>query len=765
MSKQGKELLRDLKLYTDYFKWNEDLDRYENWEEAVDDILDGHWKHYLAKGIDNSKINKYIDFVAPHMKERRVLASQRTLQFRGDQIAKHNAKVYNCVTTYIARNDVFQEAFYLGLCGCGVGWGLQVPMVQNLSKIAERTGPTKIHTVADSIEGWSDAAGVLLSSYFVDDQPFPEYAGCKVVFDYSEVRPKDSYINGGFKAPGPEGLRSSLEKIQVLLDSWLATHGDTFRPVLAYDILCHLSDAVLSGGVRRSAANAIIDYNDHEMIMAKTGDWFIENPQRGRSNNSVLLIRNKHSKEDFYSLYKLNQGMADIGFVFANTYFDMFNPCYEIAQIPFLVDKELLQVDYDDVYEVIKNNKDKLGVQGCNLSEINGELIKSEEDLMGATKAAAILGTLQAGYTSFSYLSDVSRQIFERENLLGVSITGWMNNPYLFEIPELLQKAAKYAIEVNQELAAILGINPAARVTCVKPSGNASVVLCTSPGANPLKSLLHFRIMQINKTATAAKYLMTHLPELLEDSVYSANQTDYVIYVPIEGTEDGLYTDEMNGLAHLEKVKYIQENWVLPGTVDELCVYKGINHNTSCTIIVSSEDRQAVADYIWDNRDSFTALSFTEPSVDKDYNQAPFTSVMSANQIVDTYGDAAILASGLIVDALHYFNEDLWTACTHVLDSDLEVTGTRSQVLLKKYWLARARKFARNYFKRDVKQMTYCLKDVHLFHKWLTISRILRPVDFTEVLTKPEYKNVGLYAAAACSGNSCDVTTIGSTNE
>ena len=750
---KGKKFLSDLKLYSDYFKWKDELGRYENWEEACEDIVNGHRKKYSNY---NSELESYLQSVVESMKDQVVLASQRNLQYRYNEIMKHNTKMFNCTSTHIARNRVFQEIFYLGLSGCGVGGGLLIPFVNNLSRIQKRNRGTKTFVISDSIEGWADSLGVLLSSYFVDEQPFPEYAGYEVKFDYSQIREKGTYISGGFKAPGHEGLKQSLEKIEQLLEKWIEKEGNKIRPILAFDIICHASDAVLSGGVRRSALNMIVDPNDDEMIHAKTGNWRVENPHRARSNNSVILLRSEVNKEQFDYLVKLNDGANDIGFVFANSWFDMFNPCFEIAKLPILDSIDFSKIHYDDIEHYVRNNKHKFGIQGCNLNEINAEKCTTKEKFFKACKDAAVLGTLQAGYTNFPYLGEVSQKIFEREALLGVSITGWMNNPSLFDA-DLLKEGAEIVKRVNKEVADIIEINQAARTTCVKPSGNASVVLGTASGIHPEHSEKYFRIMQLNKESNTAKWLTDNMPFLLEESVWSTTKSDYVVFVPVENPKKGLFKKDMKGIKHLELIKLVQQNWVNAGTNPERCVYNPINHNTSCTVII--DDKDAIIDYIWNNREDFTAVSFMSDYGDKDFNQAPFTSVLNLEELVSEYGKGAVLASGLVVDGLHYFDNNLWLACDTLIEG-LPVTGTREQVLLKKYWLDRAKKFAKNYFKGDIRRMVYCLKDIHLFHKWETITRQFKEVDFGQILDKPQFKDIADYGAMSCSGGACEITRI-----
>jgi ribonucleoside-diphosphate reductase alpha chain len=751
---KGKKFLSDLKLHSDYFKWKEEEQRYETWEDACENIIDGHRKKYANY---SNEIESYLQSALESMKDQAVLASQRNLQYRYEQIMKHNTRMFNCTSGHIARNRVFQEIFYLALSGCGFGGGLSIPFVNNLSRIQKRTLGTKTYIIEDSIEGWANSLGVIMSSYFVDEQPFPEFAGYEVKFDYSQIREKGSFISGGFKAPGPEGLKQSLEKIEALIGKWLTNEGDKIRPILAFDIICHSADAVLSGGVRRSALNMIVDPNDDEMIHAKTGNWRQENPQRGRSNNSVLLLRSEVKKEQFNYLVQLNDGANDIGFVFANSWFDMFNPCFEILKIPVLDTIDFSKIKYDDVEEYVKNNKEKFGIQGCNLTEINAEKCLTKDKFLRACRDASILGTLQAGYTEFPYLGPVSKAIFEREALLGVSITGWMNNPKLFNA-ELLEEGARMVKDTNKEVAAVIKINQAARTTCVKPSGNASVVLGTASGIHPEHSEKYFRIMQLNKESNTAKWLEGNMSFLLEESVWSSTKSDYVVFVPVENPKNGLFKKDMKGIKHLELIKLVQQHWVNAGTNHELCAYQGVNHNTSCTVII--DDKDAIVDYIWNERDFFTAVSFISDYGDKDFNQAPFTSVLNLSEVVENYGKGSLLASGLIIDGLHYFNQNLWLACDTLLDRSIPLTGTREQVILKEYWLSRAKKFAKNYFKGDMKKMVYCLKDVHLFYKWETITRQFKEVNFGEILDKPQYKDISDFAAMSCSGGSCEITSI-----
>lgn len=285
-----------------------------------------------------------------------------------------------------------------------------------------------------------------------------------------------------------------------------------------------------------------------------------------------------------------------------------------------------------------------------------------------------------------------------------------------------------------------------------------SVVLGTASGIHPEHSERYFRVMQLNKESDTAKWLNENMPFLLEESVWSATNSDYVVFVPIINPKEGLYKKDMKGIKHLELIKLVQENWVNSGTNTKYCLKPWLKHSVSCTVII--DNIKDMTEYIFENRDNFKAVSFLSDYGDKDFNQAPFTSVKTMRELVEEYGKGVLLVSGLIVDGLHYFHDNLWEACDYILESDKELSGTREQVLLKEYWLKRVKKFSKNYFKGDIKKTIYCLKDLHLFHKWETINRQFKEVDFSKILTKPEYKDVSNYASMACSGGSCEITRI-----
>ena len=1120
---EGRKLMSDYKFYSSYSKYDEFLHKKETWVDSVDRVFNDMHAVKFANILNTSEQFKtYFDFAKSKYVDKLVLGSQRALQFGGQPILKHNSKLYNCITSYCDRVKFFQEAMYWLLSGCGVGFSIQKKHINKLPKITKRSNRSKVFVIEDSIEGWADAVGVLLASYFVEGDSFEKFKGVHINFDYSKIRPQGSYISGGFKAPGYEGLRDSLQKIEELLENELSkpNFDGRVRSIIAYDIVMYMSDAVLSGGVRRSATIALFSHDDEDMLKAKTGDWYLKNPQRARSNNTVLLNKNTITREEFHKFFEFTKEFGEPGFGFTENEDIIFNPCFEIGMIPKTVDgvsgwqgcvsyntklitkegiveigdaatlnqeieiwngvkwasvkpiqtgvnrnlyrvkfsdgsyldctdnhkfmvknrfqKNFSEIETKDLINLIKeskyclntpkpnvfydnklndepyayeygfilgdgtvgqrengknripfaelyeNSKDitlplkgklgevsinenninftriyfndvdcdfssklkydkglpneiftwsrksmidflagwidadgtktvngcriygcedklrdgqllltKLGISSsinlmskkgvktnitirkndvwylqisdtkdlysnrmklvskpvkgkglnqiiksiekidglydsycfeepethnglfgnvltkqCNLVEINGGQCTTEEQFYDACKAASIIGTMQAAYTDFRYVDETTKSIFEREALLGVSITGIMNNPSILLNPEIQKKGANIVKEYNKIVAEILGINQAARTTCVKPSGNASVLLETASGIHGEHAKNYIRNVQANKDDDYVKMIKDLNPKMVEESVWSNNNTDYVISFPITNNNDNIFKDELNGVKLLEFVKLTQENWVEEGTNVELCVDKNTRHNVSNTIIV--DDWDEVENFIFENRKSFAGISLLPMTGDKDYNQAPFTTVLTAKELVKKYGDATIFASGLIVDGLNIFNNNLWLACDTILGIGEKLEYTESEIkgiiektsseelwknlgfkngilktliglnikpeveeykrfldsklagsihnfALKSDWIRRAKQFSERYFS-NIKEMTYCLKDVNNFHKWIEIVREYKPVDFENSNITPEYTNIDSTGAIACSGGACEIS-------
>ena len=402
------------------------------------------------------------------------------------------------------------------------------------------------------------------------------------------------------------------------------------------------------------------------------------------------------------------------------------------------------------------DGSEESGFQFCNLTEINGSKVTSLDTLVKAARAASILGTLQAGYTNFTYLSDISKKITEKEALIGVSITGWMNQPAVLFNKVNLKVGAETVKTINAQVSKILGINPAARTTCVKPSGNASVILGTGSGIHGEHSKNFIRNVQMNEQEEVLQLIMKTNPEMVEPSVWSSTGTDYVVGFPIETNPEAITKKDLLGIKQLEYVKKAQQIWIEYGTNEELGTHPKLRHNVSNTITVN--DWEEVEEYIYQNRQWFAGISLLAASGDKSYPQAPFTEVLTASEIITQYGEGALFASGLIVDGLSIFSNNLWTACATIKGEGITLEETNSKHVLHRDWVRRAKKFAVQYFNSDVEEMINCLKDCYNLHKWESIRRNFKDIDFTNQLSKKQFTDVDTLAGAACAGGACEVT-------
>lgn len=636
-----------------YARYDEKKGRRETWEEAVARLEKMHLKRFswLPKE-DQERIGWAFDRV----REKLVAPSMRSLQFGGPAVEAHMARIFNCSVTHIHSTRSFAEVFYLLLCGCGVGIGLSKRYLDRLPDLVgedDKTGTVVSYVIQDNIEGWADSVEALLMCYLKNTP----YTGRKIVFDYSKIRKKGSPLKtGGGKAPGYKGLKKAHEKVKQVLDMVIEERKQKrLKTIDAYDILMHCADAVLSGGIRRSATCVIFDPSDEDMLNAKTmfkvdkirrfakddetglyhgqviirkkvydvelnewdyqtlkdkGEisWFPIEPQRARSNNSALLIRDRATKEQFEDIINKTRQFGEPGFVFGNDESQLFNPCFEIGFIP---------VTKDGV----------CGVQFCNLTTQNGAKIKTKELFKEATEAATIIGTLQASYTHFPYLSRASQQLTEEEALLGVSITGIMENPSVLLDPENQREMAALAVETNAKWAKKLGINPAARITCVKPEGTSSIVLGTASGIHPHHARRYFRRVTCNKTENPYRFIKKLNPHAVEESVWSANKTDDILTFPLTVSDSAMTKADLTALKHLDIIRSTQQNWVIPGTTT--ANIKPVEHNVSCTVLVKDEEWSEVISYLYDNREFFAAVSLLPATGDKIYKQAPMEAVVS----------------------------------------------------------------------------------------------------------------------------------------
>jgi ribonucleoside-triphosphate reductase len=725
--------LQELQNYTfvsKYARWLEDKQRRETWKEAVERV-----RNMMHTKYGSFDIKDDIDWAYDMMYKKKVLGSQRALQFGGEPILKRHAKIYNCTSSYCDRLRFFQECFWLLLCGSGTGFSVQKHHVAKLPALEHNTDGDQCakYVIDDSIEGWADALGVLLSSYFSKPvEEFKQYKNCHIAFDYSNIRPKGSSLASGVgKAPGYEPLANGLEKIRALLDRCIANGQKKLRPIDAYDIVMHSSDAVLSGGVRRSASLALFSPDDEEMAKAKTGNWYIENPQRARSNNSALLLKNETTFEEFQTLMESVKEFGEPGFIWSESTEMVFNPCVEIGMWP------------------VDEASGKSGWQGCNLSTINCSSVEDENDFYERCKAAAIIGTLQAGFTELGYLGETSCKIFDREALLGVSLTGTMEKHDLILTEKVLKNGAKIAVETNKLMAKAIGINQAARVTCLKPEGTSSSMLGTSSGIHPHHAKRYIRHVQANILEAPYQHFKKYNPQACEKSSWSANNTDEVVKFPVEVPDGAKLKNQLPAVEMLAIVKDTQKHWVQSGKNKSLCTQEYLSHNVSNTVTVKPDEWDDVTKYIYDNRKYFAGISLIPQSGDKDYPQAPFTTVYTSREIVKEYGDAALWCSGLIELGLNAFNNNLWAACDYVSMNQAKPEDAQDKLL----FVTKMKNFAGKYFDGDIRRLTYCMKDVYNWKIYCDLFTSFKKVDYTQLLEQ-EDNTVGI-EEISCAGGAC----------
>jgi len=882
--------LSEYTIYAKYAGYNKQLKRRETWTELITEVFKMHRIKYAKQISENEKLRTDIDFAETQLKKRRALGSQRSLQFKGAPIFNHNEKIYNCGFSHVDRLKFFQENMYLLLCGVGCGNSVQTQHINKLPDLIDfiPSGAISKIVVEDSIEGWADAIGAIMSVYHVQT----EFTGANVEFDYSKIRSAGSLIAGQFKAPGPKGLQKSIEHIRDLLNRCVSNKQKKLRPIDAFDVIMHSSDAVLSGGVRRSAVLTMFSVDDAEMRNAKIGNWRETNPQRARSNNSATLLKGHVTREQFSKLMTATKEFGEPGFIWVDDLENGFNPCqpawaqvltpdglrrfcdiaegskiwakegwttvikkwstgikpvyaykttagifygtenhrlvsnsakveardaevidiitgeytpqtcvlnpqdimdglvvgdgsvhkasnnlvylligehdtdyfkseiatlitkerkglcatafeinttikaqelpktfersiparflygdkstvagflrglytangsvcgsrvtlksaslilieqvqamlsslgilsyyttnkatsvkftngeylckqsydlnistdrdkflnhigfiqdykveklqstiktprstpskttFEIIEVTHVSDEEVFDITVDNASHTYwtqgcnvsncceiglypKTEDGRSGWEFCNLSTVNGKFCKTKEDFFQACRAAAIIGTLQAGYTDFTYIGSETKEITEREALIGVSVTGMMDNPAILYDPEIQKEGALEVIRKNREIADAIGIRYSARSTCVKPEGTSSCVLEAGSGAHPHHARLYLRRVQANKLEFPAQYCAKINPLSVEDSVWSNNKTDVVISFCCEVPAGVIVKNQLSAKDFLDKVKLTQENWVACGKTEELCVNKSTSHNVSNTCFSTRE--------------------------------------------------------------------------------------------------------------------------------------------------------------------------------
>jgi ribonucleoside-diphosphate reductase alpha chain len=569
----SQKILSDVIVFNKYAKYIPELKRRETWEELCDRNQAMHINKYPLLKAEIKKV--YKDFVLT----KKILPSMRSMQFGGRSIELSNNRMFNCAYVAIDNPAAFWETMFLLLGGSGVGFSVQKQHVAQLPVVKCPTVKTRRFLVGDSIEGWADAVKVLVRAYF-EGKSDP-------VFDFRDIRPKGAQlITSGGKAPGPDPLRLCLDHLRSVLNGACGRHLTTLE---CHDIMCHIADAVLSGGIRRAALISLFSEDDMDMLSCKAGAWWELNPQRGRANNSVTLKRGTVDKEEFKDIWQRvkDSGSGEPGIFWTNDYDVGTNPCAEIS---------------------LKS------MQFCNLTEVNVDDVESQEDLDARVKAAAFIGTIQAGYTDFHYLRTQWKENTEKDALIGVGMTGIGSG----KVEKLdLVRAAYVVNEENARVAALIGINPSARTTTVKPSGTSSTVVGSASGIHAWHNDYYIRRVRVGKNEALYSYMVQNFPSLIEDCKFKPH-LESVMSFPQKAPEGSILRTEP-AMDLLERVKRFNQEWVFNG-------YRSgaNNHNVSCTISLKEEEWETVGEWMWENKEFYTGISVL-PYDGGTYVQAPFT--------------------------------------------------------------------------------------------------------------------------------------------
>ena len=767
---ESKRALSDYIYQSKYSLYREDLGRKEVWEESVERIYQMHLTHlgiHAPAALQDEWFMEQLHEAIDYYKQKKFVGSQRNLQFGGEPVLKSSAKSYNCSYSHCDRLEVFRETEWLLLSGCGCGLSVEqahVDKLPDLLPLEELLEESEVFRIPDSIEGWSDAIHRLLEFFFVPGTTRP-------VFDYTDIRPKGSKIAGRFLAPGPDGLRIALDNIRKLLREAVTAGQRRLSALQCTDIIAHLADSVLSGGVRRSALMIRFSPEDEEMVNCKHGDWFSTNPQRARFNMSAALDRGQVAREVYERLFEAMRTSGDPGLYWRDEFGIGCNPCCEIGFRPV------------DQYG-------NTGWQVCNLVSINGLCCMTEEEFYKICRCASTLATVQATYMDFAYLSPATRNIIESDPLIGVSIGGIMNNPQVLTNPNILSVGAMQVRQQNAKVARILGINPASRTTCVKPDGTVSLLLGMTSGIHGAYAKRYLRSVEAKIEEPNLKAYEEANPKAVQPNIFKPT-TDKKIFFPIEESEETLLRSELAGLKLLEYVKLVQQSWVIPGMTD---MNSPIKNNVSNTVDVPNDQWDVVRDWVWENQDYIAGVTFLSSYGDMDLPQAPMCRVATPEEILREYGVGSMFASGLVVEAIEVFG-DLWKACEsaqgrgeqlfvsdHALvdylqKNDLdEATITEEErkhilatlnaklndkvenLAAKRDIVRRIIKFAANYCRGDVYKAVNLLKSVNNLHLFELLKKTYKPVDWKMVdFGGKRYANADEQASQSCVGGACEI--------
>jgi len=563
-----------------YSRFLDGANRRETWGETVDRLI-SFWK----KQIGNNVITEEeFTTLRTAIYNREVMPSMRSMWSAGDALSKNHFRGYNCSYKDVDHIRVFDEILYILMAGTGVGFGARAKDVNKLPIINDNFVKTeRIIPIEDSAEGWAKALRKLIAEL---------YLGNIHQWDYSKIRPEGARLKTmGGRASGPEPLKDLFNFVTAMFKN---AAGRKLRPIEVHDIVCKIAEVVVVGGVRRSALISISDLGDPEIRDAKSGRWWETASHRSLANNSagyevkpsmtvfmdewISLVKSGSGERGIVSQYGLQtmaperrDGSQIVG----------LNPCAEIA---------------------LRNG------QLCNLTEVVCRENDTREDLIRKVKAATILGTLQASLTDFKYVRNVWKKNCEEEALLGVSLTGIQDCKLLQKPnPKLLKAMKQAAIETNIEYANRIGINPAAAITTVKPSGTVSQLVDSASGIHGRFSPYYIRSVRQANNDPLTQLLKDQGVPNEPDAMNPAKTT--VFYFPIKSPEGAILANEQSAIEQLENWKVFKEHWA--------------EHSVSVTVYVKEDEWMEVGSWVYKNFDYITGISFL-PYSDHTYDQAPY---------------------------------------------------------------------------------------------------------------------------------------------
>ncbi len=569
-----------------YARWLEEEGRRENWDETVNRYLD-----FFENHVEGEQAKKKVKAVRKKLFDGiyglNVMPSMRALMTAGPALERDNVAGYNCSYIPIDSIRAFDELMYVLMCGTGVGFSVERQYVSKMPIVAEEFHDTTTTiTVHDSKIGWAKSFRELLSLLWVGQVPR---------WDVSAVRPAGAKLKTfGGRASGPDPLVELFEFTIVMMKK---AAGRKLTSIECHDLVCKIAKVVVVGGVRRSALLSLSNVSDDRMRAAKTGQWWVENPQREISNNSACYTEKPEFSvflREWNSLYESKSGERGIFSRLAckkqterterreSEHEFGTNPCSEIILRPY---------------------------QFCNLSEVVVRPGDTLDDLKKKAELAAILGTLQSTLTKFRYLRKIWQRNTTEERLLGVSLTGIMDHK-TFHFEESWQEELKeVVIKTNKKWAAIFGIEPSTATTCVKPSGTVSQLVDSASGIHARYSPFYVRRVRCDKRDPLAQFMINE-GFTCEDDV---SKPEVVVFsFPIKSPTTSIHRDELTAIQQIEVLETFQDNWC--------------EHKPSCTIYYKDEEFLALGDWVYNNFDKVSGVAFL-PHTDHVYKQAPYEEI------------------------------------------------------------------------------------------------------------------------------------------